>query len=190
MTLELTDRQSRIVVAIREFIAEHSYPPSHRDIMALTDISSTSVVAYNLSRLRDLGVIELPADHGRALRLLGDAASSFEIKVPLIGEMRLGLPLPSYTAEIRWPTINVAPPGIAAASAAVFALRVRGSGFEAASLSDGDIVLIDRVGGPLAREGTYAIWHPDRHETAIAEGRSIRPPLEIQARLRGMIRLW
>ncbi|KKK48193.1 hypothetical protein LCGC14_3147590, partial [marine sediment metagenome] len=190
MATGLTERQSRILEVIREFIGEHSYPPSHRDIMRMADISSTSVVSYNLRRLRDFDLIDLPDAYGRALRLIGDAAGSHEIMVPLIGEMRPDRPLPHYTVEARWPTVAVAPLSIQGASAHVFAVSVWGSAFWEASLGDADVLLMDRDGGFIDREGTYAVWHPGLHEMTIVSGADIGRSVEVQARLRGMMRLW
>jgi repressor LexA len=42
---------------IGDFIDEHQYPPSVRDLKALLPISSTSVVNYRLERLEHFGLI-------------------------------------------------------------------------------------------------------------------------------------
>ena len=189
MATGLSERQNRILEVIREFVAEHAYPPSHRDIMQRADISSTSVVSYNLRRLRDFGLIDLPDAYGRALRLIGDAATGREIMVPLVGELRGDALLPAHTGEVDCPTVAVTPSAIATASANVFAVRVWGSALWEVSLADGDIVLIDGSGGPIDPDGTYAVWRPDYRETAIVLGRDIGDA-EVQGRLCGMMRVW
>ena len=98
MATELSEKQRRILGAIGGFIDRYGYPPSHRDLMRWADISSTSVVAYNLHILRDHGLVELPDDRSRALRLIGPNIR-YEIMVPLIGEMRPERLLPAYTGE-------------------------------------------------------------------------------------------
>ena len=50
-----SDKQERILDFLREFLAQHDYPPSIRDIQAGCGISSTSVVDYNLKALRRRG---------------------------------------------------------------------------------------------------------------------------------------
>ena len=47
----LTQRQSRMLAFIRDFTAGNSYPPTVREIAGGCDISSTSVVDYNLRHL-------------------------------------------------------------------------------------------------------------------------------------------
>ena len=50
---ELSAKQQGILRFLETFIAEHDYPPSIRDIQSGCDISSTSVVDYNLKRLEE-----------------------------------------------------------------------------------------------------------------------------------------
>lgn len=48
----LTEKQIDILNFIQNYIEEYGYPPSIRDIQNNCDISSTSVVKYNLDRLQ------------------------------------------------------------------------------------------------------------------------------------------
>lgn len=54
---KLSDKQRRIIKYIDRFLSEKGYPPSIRDIQRGCDISSTSVVDYNLNILEDRGYI-------------------------------------------------------------------------------------------------------------------------------------
>ena len=63
----LSAKQQAILTFMRQFIDEHDYPPSIRDIQIGCDISSTSVVDYNLKALERLGHIR----RGRAVRWRG-----------------------------------------------------------------------------------------------------------------------
>ena len=49
--VKLSERQQMIMSFIENFIEEHDYPPTIRDIQNGCNISSTSVVAYNLDKL-------------------------------------------------------------------------------------------------------------------------------------------
>ncbi|MYI83469.1 MAG: hypothetical protein F4056_09385, partial [Chloroflexi bacterium] len=51
----LSDKQQRILDFLRAFLLEKDYPPSIRDIQQGCEISSTSVVDYNLKRLEERG---------------------------------------------------------------------------------------------------------------------------------------
>ena len=59
---------------MREFINEHDYPPSIRDIQVGCNISSTSVVDYNLKALERLGFIRRDREVSRAIELLDRGA--------------------------------------------------------------------------------------------------------------------
>ncbi|MCB0004399.1 MAG: winged helix DNA-binding protein, partial [Anaerolineae bacterium] len=56
--MKLSDRQQRMYDFIRDFFQENQYPPTIREIGEAVDISSTSVVNYNLNKLVEAGLIE------------------------------------------------------------------------------------------------------------------------------------
>ena len=53
----LSQRQNSILEYIQRFMKDSGYPPSIRDIQDKLKISSTSVVAYNLRKLEERGLI-------------------------------------------------------------------------------------------------------------------------------------
>jgi repressor LexA len=53
-----------MVAFIREFISKSGYPPSIREIGEAVDISSTSVVNYNLKALEKLETVQFPEVSG------------------------------------------------------------------------------------------------------------------------------
>ena len=67
---ELSTKQGRILEFIREFIGEHDYPPSIRQIQEACEISSTSVVDYNLRILEKNGYMRRDREVSRAIELL------------------------------------------------------------------------------------------------------------------------
>ena len=64
----LSSRQDQILEYIRDFLDENGYPPTIRDIQSGCDISSTSVVDYNLNALREKGHLTRRADVSRSLQ--------------------------------------------------------------------------------------------------------------------------
>src|SRR4029078_12591551 len=91
----LSAKQQGILKFMREFIDDHDYPPSIRDIQVGCDISSTSVVDYNLKRLEEKGLIRRDREVSRAIELL-DAGGrrSRTVRVPVIGKIAAGSPIP------------------------------------------------------------------------------------------------
>ena len=67
---DLSAKQQRILDYIRDFIEEHDYPPSIRQIQQACEISSTSVVDYNLRILERQGHIRRDREVSRAIEVL------------------------------------------------------------------------------------------------------------------------
>ena len=67
----LSEKQQRILAFVERFLDEHDYPPSIRDIQQGCDISSTSVVDYNLKRLEERGLLRRDREISRAIQLPG-----------------------------------------------------------------------------------------------------------------------
>ena len=55
--MKLTDRDYQTLAAIADFVREHGFSPSIRDIIANTDHVSTSTVTYCLRKLKHKGLI-------------------------------------------------------------------------------------------------------------------------------------
>ncbi|MDX3855609.1 LexA family protein [Streptomyces sp. AK02-01A] len=64
-----SDRQQQILRAIRVWIAEHGEGPSVREIGRAVGLSSSSSVAYQLSRLEERGLISRTGRRWRSVRL-------------------------------------------------------------------------------------------------------------------------
>ena len=177
-----SEKQERIVDYIREFIDEHDYPPSIRQIQEACDISSTSVVDYNLKQLETRGVIRRDREVSRAIELLHSGGRrSRVIPVPIIGTIAAGSPIPVPSADAwegydRSETIEVTP-AMVGNRENVYALRVKGNSMIDALVNDGDIVLLQATND--AREGDMvAAWLKREQEASLKrfyrEGEKVR----------------
>lgn len=65
--------REKILQAIIDYIEEHQYPPTTREIADMVGIKSTATVAWHLTRLRRDGLIETDAGDysARAIRVVG-----------------------------------------------------------------------------------------------------------------------
>ncbi len=146
---KLSERQRAILTFIEEFIEDRGYPPSVRDMQHGCDISSTSVVAYNLDILKKTGHIRRDAEVSRGLELLDNPSRRRRpemVAVPLMGTVAAGVPFPLPTAE-SWAeeaqeTIEL-PQAIAGRGDDVYALRVKGDSMIDALIGDGDLVIME-----------------------------------------------
>jgi repressor LexA len=147
----LSAKQESILKFMRSFIDDHDYPPSIRDIQIGCDISSTSVVDYNLKALERLGHIRRDREVSRAIELLdrGGARRSRTVSVPIIGTIAAGQPIPVPTSD-TWEQVDAdnifeATEEMTRGRENVFALRVRGTSMIDALVNDGDIVILEQT---------------------------------------------
>lgn len=146
----LSERQRDILSFIEEFREENDgIAPSIRQIQEKLDISSTSVVAYNLKALETRGMLKRKGKISRGITLptaqptrLSRALGSM---VPLLGTITAGQPLPNPedTSSSDVQMVEV-PADVAPTDRLqdVYALKVRGYSMIDALISDGDIVLL------------------------------------------------
>lgn len=151
-TSGLSIRQERILAYIQEFLHKNGYPPSIRDIQNDLEISSTSVVAYNLNVLQEKGKLNREGKVSRGITLPNTvpallAAARANAHVPMLGVITAGQPLPDPedTSNGTGEMVEV-PANIASEDRLkdVYALRVRGLSMIDALIDDGDIVLLRR----------------------------------------------
>ena len=145
---KLSPRRQRILEFINEFIQENGIPPTVRDIQRACDVSSTSVVDYNLRLLERDGYLNRRPDVARGIELLDDEGQpvSNSPKVPIVGSIAAGLPLPVFSTEDsassrEFDTIEVSS-DLTRRYGALFALSVKGTSMIDALIDDGDIVVI------------------------------------------------
>lgn len=69
-----TWRKKSMLRFIHKHLINYGYAPSVREIQAACGISSTSVVAYNLQALQDMGLIAVGDNKARSIVLLEKAA--------------------------------------------------------------------------------------------------------------------
>jgi repressor LexA len=143
----LSAKQERILGFMRRFMEENSYPPSIRDIQSGCNISSTSVVDYNLKALERLGFIRRDREVSRAIELLQNKPRRTRIvSVPIMGQIAAGAPIDvpsadSFTQDAA-ETIEVSD-AVTRGRDNIFALRVKGTSMIDAFINDGDVVLLE-----------------------------------------------
>jgi repressor LexA len=146
----LSTKQQGILKFMRDFIDEHDYPPSIRDIQVGCDISSTSVVDYNLKALERMGYIRRGREVSRAIELLDRGARRTRtVAVPIIGTIAAGQPIPVPSSD-TWEQLDPdntfeATEEMTRGRENVFALKVRGTSMIDALVNDGDIVILEQT---------------------------------------------
>jgi repressor LexA len=169
---KLSPRRRQILEFIQGFISENGIPPTIRDIQGACDISSTSVVDYNLHRLREGGYLNRRPDMARGIELLDEAGQpvSNAPRVQIIGAIAAGAPLPVFSTEgvassAEFDAIEVSP-DLQRRHGRLYGLMVRGTSMIDALIDDGDVVVFKP--GPQAANGEMVVaWLKDQEEATL-----------------------
>ena len=142
MTRGLTDKQERILGFIVDYVNEHGYPPSIREIGIHFGISSLRGVTVHLDALERKGYIKR-ANTARAITVIGKTGSTAPDRnvsmVPLVGTIAAGVPI---TAHENIESLVPVPQEMIYNVKTAFALRVKGDSMIDAHIVEGDLVVI------------------------------------------------
>ena len=170
----LGERHQKILDFLQAYQRENRYPPSIREIGEKTGISSTSVVNYYLDQLEKKGLIQRDRKISRGVRVSNSNGSADTLRVPILGPIAAGSPLPELDPNISYMTDNEANAVEIARSLLpskekgehLYALEVKGESMIDAMINDGDIVVLKPA--TEARNGEMvAIWLPRDNEATL-----------------------
>lgn len=136
-------RQQQILATIQEWVNEHGYAPSTRELGEAVGLRSSSSVSKHLAHLEERGFlrrstsISRPIDVRAFLHPTGQQTED-SVSVPVVGDIAAGVPI---AAEEHVDDMLTLPRELTGRGN-VFGLRVRGDSMIDAAICDGDIVVI------------------------------------------------
>jgi len=152
----LTTRQQEIWQFLAEYVDDHGYPPTVREIGDAVGLASPSTVHAHLANLERAGLLRRDPTKPRAIELVGrrreetrGGRASTPV-LPLLGRIAAGGPL--LAEESVEDKIAVPEP---LGRKADFLLRVKGESMIEAGILDGDIVVVRRQDD--ARDGEVVV---------------------------------
>ena len=169
--MSLSLRQEKILDFIRRFSRDHGFPPTIREIGEHVGISSTSVVNYNLNVLEKKNHIERDRNVSRGLRLVESfehrvAASNEVVRVPMLGRIVAGEPIPVPEDESFGDETFEIALGMLQDTEDVYALEVEGDSMIDALINSGDVVLMKHQNTAQNGDMVAALVH-DGAETTL-----------------------
>jgi repressor LexA len=136
----LSDRQQKVLEVLRQYVRDHGYPPSVRDLGERLGLSSTSTVHGHLEALERKGYIRRDPTKSRTIDILDEEGHGLPAQVPVLGSVAAGQPmLAVQNAEEFLPVAPTFGP-----ADGLFFLRVKGDSMMEAGILDGDLVLCRR----------------------------------------------
>ena len=180
---KLPARRQRILDFIHEFIQDNGIPPTVRDIQGACDISSTSVVDYNLRLLDRDGYLSRRPDVARGIELLDEEGQpvSSTPRVPIVGKIAAGLPIPVFSTEEAASASDLdaieISPELPRRYGKLYGLAVEGTSMIDALIDDGDVVII-RPTHNASNGDMVVAWLKDEEEATLKkfylEGDTVR----------------
>ncbi len=149
--MALTKRQQEVLEVVEQYMEQHGYPPTVREIGEAIGLTSPSTVHAHLKALEQSGALRRDATKPRAIDL-GERRREREARrpepielpgvrmLPMVGAIAAGSPI---LAEENI-TEHIAVPEQITASGENFLLAVRGDSMVNAGILDGDTVVIRR----------------------------------------------
>jgi repressor LexA len=157
-------RQQRILATIRDWVREHGYSPSTREIGDAVGLRSSSSVSKHLAALEDKGFLRRGNTMSRPIdvRLFLRGAqeqSDDNVNVPVVGDIAAGTPI----SAVEHVDDTLTLPRELTGRGTVFGLRVRGDSMIDAAICDGDIVVVKQT--PEAHSGQIVAAMIDEEAT-------------------------
>jgi repressor LexA len=161
----LTGRQQEIWKFLTDYVDEHGYPPTVREIGEAVGLASPSTVHAHLANLERAGLIKRDPTKPRALELRRDpkpepVQAADVHRLPLLGEIAAGGPLLAEQNVEEY----VAVPEPLARGGEEFLLRVKGDSMINAGILEGDLVVVRRQQD--ANDGDIVVALAGADETA------------------------
>ena len=126
-----SNKREQILNFLTQFMNEHGYAPTVREICNAVGLQSTATVHYHLNALRDAGLIEMDEMKKRAISL-PDAQRAD--RIPVVGVVTAGVQIlatENIEGYLPWD-----------GESGCFVLRVRGDSMIGAGILDGDKVVV------------------------------------------------
>jgi repressor LexA len=138
----LTGRQQEIWDFLVDYVDQHGYPPTVREIGEAVGLASPSTVHAHLANLERAGLLKRDPTKPRALELVGrerqEAPAATMAQLPLVGQIAAGGPL---LADQNVEDHLAVPENLRGD----FLLRVKGDSMINAGILEGDIVVVQRA---------------------------------------------
>lgn len=153
----LTGKRRQILQFIAQYIGDHGYPPSVREIGEAVGLSSSSTVHTHLQLLQREGYLRRDPTKPRALVVSFEPSSGAAItprpstNVPLVGAVAAGS---GVLAEENIEEVLAVPEDLTGPGP-LFMLRVRGESMIGAGILSGDLVVVRS--GTEARNGDLVV---------------------------------
>ena len=139
--IELTERQEKVLLALKDFILERGYSPTIRQLGDILHITNPSAVFKHVRSLEKKGYVSREA--GELSPTGFTSARETYVKVPLLGFVPAGHP--QEAIDLSHEAVEVPDWMLGRKKGNVFCVQVEGKSMVDAYIDDGDRVLVERT---------------------------------------------
>lgn len=201
MGKSLTKKQTEILNYVTDFVGEHGYAPSYREIAQHFELSSVATVHDHISALVEKGYLSDAEGEARGIEPVAreDKPASTVESLPLFGLIAAGAPIEAIESQER---VDV--PQRMLGSGDYFALQVKGVSMIEDGINDGDFVIVEKrsvanngdivVALLNGREATLKRFYQEAQRVRLEPANStmkpifVRQGLQIQGKVVGLMR--
>lgn len=163
---KLTVKQAKVLQELKKYIATKGYPPTVRELCALTNLNSTATIHVHLDHLASKGYIKKDKDKNRTIELLVPNEYSNKkdgvITLPLLGKVTAGNPIEAIECPDEFLEV---PAYLVNPRKETFSLNVSGDSMINVGIYDNDVVLVERT--PVAKNGDIVVAMNDENEVTV-----------------------
>ena len=154
---KLTERQKKVLNTIENFLLEHGYSPTIRQLGKLLGIVHPSAVFKHILSLERKGYLRRVEGKLR-LKDLPDEGEA-QVRVPLVGLVPAGHPRETF--DVSGEAIDIPDWMVGRRKGNVFCISVEGKSMVDAYIDDGDRVLLERTNSANSGEMVVALLDDD-----------------------------
>lgn len=163
---KLTVKQEKVLEALKKYIAKNGYPPTVRDLCAMTNLNSTATIHAHLDHLAEKKYIKKEKEKNRTIELLvpNEYANNNDsvVMLPLLGKVTAGNPIEAIERPDEYFEVPVS---LINPKKTTFSLNVSGDSMINIGIHDNDIVLVEQT--PVAKNGDVVVAMTDENEVTV-----------------------
>lgn len=153
--ISLTPKQKQILDFVRDFIDDHGYSPSYREIAKRMNLKSVATVAEHIESLSQKGFLNKDGVGTARSIQVTPRWDERTFEIPLFGRIAAGAPIEAIRS---YETIDI-PSSMMSPN--VFALQVVGDSMIDDGILEGDYVIIERTQNPKNGDIVVALLDED-----------------------------
>lgn len=138
------EKLNSVMDFITEYISEHNYPPTVREICVSAKVSSSATAQYYLDKLEEMGKIRRSTARNRSIELVDkEPLNRVSVStIPLVGTVACGNPI--LATENIQDCLAFSKNILSGEQDELFALKVKGDSMINIGILNGDIVIVKK----------------------------------------------